>query len=140
MAKPLLVEAKALKPMRCRCRALPTSHGLGRTKKPSSCRRRNAARFSAAVGMARRPLDRWRSSHSIRSRPNLAVSGPFSGVAGGGRLDGDALAAAASVCLVRIVKHELGRELGGLEIDLRAEQEQDRLGFDQDADALVLDD
>src|SRR5579863_6956029 len=61
-------------------------------------------------------------------------------VAGGGRLDRDTLAAAAGVGLVRIVEHELGRQLGRLEVDLRAEQEQDRLGLDQDADALVLDD
>src|SRR6185503_2009968 len=50
------------------------------------------------------------------------------------------LAAAAGRGLVRIVEHEGRGELVDLEIHLGAEQEHDRLGIDEQLDALVLDD
>jgi hypothetical protein len=50
-----------------------------------------------------------------------------------------ALAAAAGVGLVRVVEHELRRQLGGLVVDRGADQEQHGLGIDQDGHALVLD-
>src|SRR3954462_7281771 len=49
-------------------------------------------------------------------------------------------AAAAGRRLVRIVEHELRGELVGLEIHLGAEEKHHRLGIDEDAHALVLDD
>src|SRR6202012_6273733 len=49
------------------------------------------------------------------------------------------LAAAAGRNLVRVVEDELGLHLVGLVVHLGAEQEQHRLGIDQDLDALVLD-
>src|SRR5829696_6349366 len=57
----------------------------------------------------------------------------------GGR-DRDGFATAAGRGLVRIVEDELRRELGGLEVHLRPEQEQHGLGVDEDLHALVLDD
>ena len=48
-------------------------------------------------------------------------------------------AAAAGRGLVRIVEHELRRQLVGLVVHLGAEQEQHGLRVDQDLDALVLD-
>src|SRR5262249_42911425 len=57
----------------------------------------------------------------------------------GCRLELDRFTPAASRCLVGIVEHELRRELVGLVVHLGAEQEQHRLGIDQDPDALVLD-
>src|SRR5579872_1514013 len=110
-------------------------------KQPLSCRRWKAWRFSAGVGIAtvlggnadlaiaRRRLEIWQEADA----DDLCV-------ARGGRLDGDALAAAAGVGLVRIVEDELGREARRLVVDLRAEQEEHRLGLDEDGDALVLDD
>src|SRR3954466_2785251 len=50
------------------------------------------------------------------------------------------LPAAAGAGLVRIVEDELRLHLVGLVVHLGAEQEQHRLGIDQDLDALVLDD
>ena len=49
-------------------------------------------------------------------------------------------AAAAGAGLVRVVEDELRLHLVGLVVHLGAEQEQHRLGIDQDLDALVLDD
>src|SRR3954451_5416652 len=49
------------------------------------------------------------------------------------------LAAAAGAGLVGIVEDELGLHLVGLVVHFGAEQEQPRLGIDQDLDALVLD-
>src|ERR1700761_827891 len=57
-----------------------------------------------------------------------------------GRLELHGFAAAAGANLIRIVEDELGLHLVGLVVHLGAEQEQDRLGVDQDLDALVLDD
>src|SRR3974390_991720 len=48
------------------------------------------------------------------------------------------LAAATRAGLIRIVEHELRRELLGLEVHFGAEQEQHRLRIDQNLDALVL--
>src|SRR5580692_197262 len=56
---------------------------------------------------------------------------------GGGQLH--RLAAAAGRDLVRVVEDELGLHLVGLVVHLGAQQEQHRLGIDQDLDALVLD-
>src|SRR6476469_1431679 len=57
----------------------------------------------------------------------------------GGRLELHRFAAAAGGCLVRIVEYELRGEFVGLVVHFGAEQEQDRLGIDEDAHALVLD-
>src|SRR5262245_44099587 len=56
----------------------------------------------------------------------------------GGRFELHRFAAAAGGGLVRIVEHELGGELVGLIVHLGAEQEQHRLGIDQDTNSLVL--
>jgi hypothetical protein len=55
------------------------------------------------------------------------------------RRDRDALAAAAGRGLVGIGEGERRRQVVDLEIHLRAEQEQHRLGVDQELDPLVLD-
>src|SRR3954465_2017092 len=56
------------------------------------------------------------------------------------RGDRDRFAAAAGRGLVRVLEHELRRELRRLVVHLGAEQEQHRLRIDEDLDALVLDD
>src|SRR3984893_9560097 len=48
--------------------------------------------------------------------------------------------ASAGGNLVRVVEHELGGELVDFEVHLGPEQEQHRLGIDQETHALVLDD
>src|ERR1700733_10558799 len=57
----------------------------------------------------------------------------------GRRLELHRFAAPAGPGLVGIVEHELGGELLGLVVHLGAQEEQDRLGVDQHAYALVLD-
>src|SRR5690606_8837081 len=54
------------------------------------------------------------------------------------RGDGHALAATAGVGFVRIAEDEARGQPRLLPVDLRADQEQHRLGVDQDGHALVL--
>src|SRR5947209_8447935 len=71
---------------------------------------------------------------SVRRR-RLAAAPAF-----GSRYERNRFPAAAGRDLVRVVEHELGRELGRAEIHLGAEQEQHGLGVDQHGDALLLHD
>src|SRR4029077_19610222 len=55
-----------------------------------------------------------------------------------GRGNAHTLAAAAGGRLVRVVEHEAGAKLFAHEIHLGSNQEEDRLRFDEDLHALVL--
>src|SRR3954468_13073773 len=61
------------------------------------------------------------------------------GALGLGRRQQHGFTAAAGRGLVRVVEHELRRQLADLPVHLGAEQEQDRLGIDHELHALVLD-
>src|SRR4051812_44989835 len=84
----------------------------------------------SAVQANRRLLEGSRRNDSAPAPAPPATQAGAGSVQLGG-LDGDALAAAAGVGLVRVAEHELGGELGDLVVDLGADQEQDRLGLHQ---------
>ena len=104
------------------------------TTSPRSCCGRS--------GSSSRRLD---SGRSLTAGLALRLHQDFTSSMGSKRLgrdrgDGDAFATTAGRRLVRVVKHEAGREFVGAKIHACAEQEQDCLGIDDDPHALVLDD